>query len=313
MLTQILEIPPKSFAKVASGLFAYLFGMIDKRAFYEYVGDRELARSTVKNARASEHAGYVLKNCKLFAFAAYKARLQGSTVRAKDFGVTQRDAVFLRKLNLQDSKYHAFSVDQYDKLIAQSLMTSEMRAYVGKLISKKLIFLVRSYGVDRSDLEASLQFAALYALYKQYPKYESALHAKNICKTTIHNTAMNIIKHHTCGKRQALQKAMGGGFEAVHVPLDVVFDLAAPDVCEYKDTLVSLVSLHDRMTPKVQQFIHCAAGQYHEGLSTFLGVSNDEAVESMQYEAYMAKLRSYFRVSEEQTSQLFAKLRPHLA
>lgn len=312
MLTQILEIPPKSFAKVASGLFAYLFGLIDKRAFYEYVGDRELARKAVNNARSSEHAGYVLKNCKLFAYAAYKARLQGLTIRAKDFDVTQRDASFLRRLNLRDHSYHALSITQYDKLVAQSLMTPDMRAYVGRLISKKLIFLVHSYGVSREDLESSLTSAALYALYKQYPKYESALHAKNICKTTIHNTAMNLIQHHTRGKRQALQRSVGGGFEAVHVPLDAVFDLAAPVEHDYKEALVSLVSLQDRMTPRVQQFIQCAAGKYHEGLSTFLGIANDEAVESMQYDTYLSRLRSYFNVSEAQTQVLFAKLRPYI-
>lgn len=311
MLRDTLKIHSSDFDHVASGLFAYLFGLLNKQDYYDYIGDRVLARNVLVQARST---GYVLRDCKLFAHACTSCRHAGQKPPSpKRFGIERVDANFLSRLNLNTHQYKLWLPEQLDNLVARSLMSADMRAYIGKLISKKMIFLVNSYGVHRHDLESSLTSAALYAMYKQFPRYESALHAENICKCTIHNTAMNLIKHHTRGKRQALRRSLGGSFESVNVTLDAVMDVpCSTDHLELKDQLESLVALTPRMSQAVQDFLMISAGKFDSAFSEFLGVNNSDAVESMPYARYMAKVRTFLGVSEEQTENLFCRLRPHL-
>jgi hypothetical protein len=189
-----------------------------------------------------------------------------------------------------------------------------MRTYVRKLITKKMSFLIKSYGQSRDDIEQALKAAALFALYKQYPRYESALHAENIVKRTVHNTAMNLIQHHTRGKRTVLRKAVGGAFESVHLPLESVLDVPSEgENLELKDNLTSLVALAPQLGPRAQAFLTIAAGKFNAEFSDFLGIENHHAVDSMPYHKYLSHAREFFQVSEEQTNSLFQWLRPRLA
>jgi len=311
MLSSILEVPRGDFDRVASGLFAYLFGLINRQRFFEFVEDRALAKQVLAASRSS---GYVLKDCKLFAHAHYVTRKEDKHPSPLAYSVTRKDANFLKRLDLKTDRFCYFTPEQFDRLIAKSLLTPDMRAHIGKLVSKKMTFLVSSYGVTKDDLASTLRNAALRALYQQYPRYESALHAKNICKTTIHNTAMNLIQYHTRGKRQMLRSVLGGGaFESVHVPMEAVFDMAAPkqdstSILVLKD----LAAIEDKIPARGQEFVKAAVGAYHEGLSVFIGEDNRDAVERMSYEQYLKTLRSYFNITEQQNDALFNSLKPYL-
>ena len=311
-LREILDIPRSEYTRVASALFAYLFQVINCSQYGEYVGDKVLSRATLKAAKAS---GYVLRNCKLYAYACWVARERGEPLpRASSYQVTTQDGAFLRRLNLKavGTRFFAFTLPDYEKLMHSVLGTNILDAYIGKYVTKKMSFLIKSYGVQRETLEHSLLRSALYAVYKQYPRYESKLHVINICKTSIHNAGMNLIQYHTRAKRQELRKTSSGAFEAVSVPLDEIMALPAEEKHPFKDSLQALVSLEHRMAANVKEFLQCAAGQYHEGLSIYLGKPNDDAVEVMPYPKYLGKLQNYFQVSEQQTQRLFLRLRTHI-
>ena len=312
-LRVLLPIPSSEFPRVASALFAYLFGIINRSQFCEYVEDRELSRAVLKAAKAS---GYVLMNCKLYAYACWVARAEGRSLpRCSAYGVLSRDGAFLRRLDLTKlgaTRFRAFTLPEFQRVMNSIVGSSTLQVYIAKYITKKMTFLMRSYGARREQLEADILSKVIYAAYKQYPRYKSPLHLQNICKTTIHNTGINLIKFYTCAKRQALTKGEDGTFQAVNLPIAEFMALEAADPHPHKEALQSLVALEGRMSEPVREFLSCAAGQHHPGLSQFLGAPNDELVESLPYSQYLAKLRSYFQVSEDQTAKLFLKLRSHL-
>ena len=313
-LRTVLDIPRQDFNRVTSILFAYLFGIIKKSEYTEMIDDRLLSKAVLASARSS---GYVLLNCKLYAYACWCARASEQPLpRASTFEISPKDASLLRRLNLAalGDRFHAFSLSGFTRVLNRVMLKADLDQYIGKYVTRKMTFLMKSYGVSRHDLETTLLQSALYAIYKQYPRYESGLHLINICKTTIHNVGQNLIQYHTRKKRQALSRSDDGSFSSVLVSLDQIIDVPAEDdEHEVRHALMSLAALEHRMSPKVREFLHCAAGVYHEGLSEFLGKPNDDLVEAVPYSRYLDKLRSYFEISEQQTERLFERLRPHLA
>src|SRR6478609_6621005 len=182
MLTTILGVPNR---KVVPALFAYLFYRIDQRTFLKYVvdrgivADRETALAIKDAARVN---GYVLKNCKLYAWACWSARVLGKKLPSpKLFDVEPADALYLRRLNLKHLefksgfRYTTYTIKTFDQVTQQMLQAPELRNYVGKFVTKKMGFLMKSYGETRHDLETTLKESALLAWYKQYPRFDSEL------------------------------------------------------------------------------------------------------------------------------------------
>lgn len=316
MLAEILEITDKSaFNHLVSGLFAYLFGVIDRRQYLVHVQNKVLARTLLKKAKAS---GYILRDCKLYAHAYWLHRHGMVRPKAADYGIDASDTAFLKKLNLVGlESYDGYNIPAFESLVASCVASKEITTYMGKLISKKMIFLTRSYGVTRDQLQNSLIDASLYALHKQYPRFESELHAQNVVKQTIHNTAMNLIKYHTRDKRQALRRIIGADgvqrFESINVGLDMIQEHEDTSVDHEKnDLLRSLVSLAPKMPPKVQNFLNAAAGGYDPVFSEHIGVRNDDLVETLPYPDYLERLREFHGVTDKQVSSLFARIREHV-
>lgn len=315
MLREKLELDGKAFTSVAAPLFAYLFHRINQKAFVEYVGDKELTNRILDICKDD---GYILKNCKLYAWAWYKhTQGFGDKPKCREYGVSLSDGAFLRRLNLSHLalRFETVSLPDFDRLLEDTLFSSAMKQHIGKLISKKMLFLVRSYGVKREELEQTLMEAALYALYKQYPRYESILHFTNVAKTTIHNTAMSLISYYTCPSRQCLVRDKNGDFQAVHEQLDTAANkMEASD--EYmhhvKDDLETIVRLSPKMKPRVQRFLMACAGHLDEEFSKFLGEDNSVAIDAMAYSRYLTKARKFFGLTEENVDRVFGRLRYHL-
>jgi hypothetical protein len=315
MLKEILGLDGRNFTQVAAPLFAYLFHRINQRQFVQIVGDREVTKRVLAAVKSN---GYVLKNCKLYAWAYHKYRQGGPRPMRADYGVHREDATFLRRLNLAHlkAKYESYGLGVFDRLVHDVLHTSAMKAHIGKLISRKMIFLIRSYNLDREDLEGLLREAAVRALYKQYPRFESLLHLTNAAKTSIHNTAMTTITYNTCPARQRLYVGKDGSHQAVHDTLDNVANtVEAPKsyMDHVKDHLEAIVKLGPKMRPEVQSFLLCAAGHYHREFSEFLRDDNARAVDHMDYGRYLDKARVFFGLSEQRMHNIFERLRHHLA
>lgn len=296
--------------KTIGGLFAYFFGRIDLNCFIQYVGDSAEGVRLKDIARAN---GYILKNCKLYAYACHCARLKGEpNPKYGDYAVAKADAAILKRLNLNHLKaYKAFTLKEYDKLLNQVLNSSELKNYIGKFVTKKMTFLMRSYGETRHDLESFLGEQGLLAIYKMYPRYESYLHVINIAKANIHNKGQSLITSKTAKSRQRLRTNQHGEAEQVHVAMEDIGDIEAPPSygLELRDKLMALSQLEMRMTPRAKTFLWCAAGQYHPGFSEFLQCSNEDAAESMQYPEYLSSLADYFEVNISQVNQLFLNIR----
>jgi hypothetical protein len=309
MLKQIFGLAPKEHTRVMSILFAYLFNRIGKYEYRKQIGDKDLAKKVWSTAAES---WYVLKNCKLYAHAHYVNRRSGLATSPAKFGISAEDVGLLKNLDLSHIKvrHKSYSVFDFDNLEGAILTSSALKAHIGKFISKKLIFLSRSYGLSREEIHGHLLHSALFALRKQYPVYESELHATNICKTAIHNAGMGLIEYWTRDKRNALLRE-NGGFQAVHVQYDVLSDVGVEPEHnnELRQNLQSLVALTSKLKPKAANFLSAAAGLYDPGVSLFIGTDNSEAAEHWNYSRYLTGLRAYYGVSEGQQRNLLDKLR----
>lgn len=314
MLKKKLGVEGREFRLQAAALFAYLFRRIDQKEFIRYIDDREVSDRLLQLIKTD---GEILRNCKLYAWSFHKYRhCGGPRPKRADFGVCAEDASFLRRLNLNhlDLKFEAYSLAQFNALIQETLNGRSMQEYIGKLISKKLLFLIRSYNQTRKDMETELQAATLRALYMQYPRFASELHFTNVAKRTIHNTAMSMISHHTSPSRQRLVTNSDGSFEAAHVSLETLVALEAPAsyMSHIREPLEALADLGDRIRPDVQRFLLCCAGKFDEEFSSFIKEDNSKAIDVMAYSRYLSKARKFFGYSEGQVDRLFAKLRLHI-
>lgn len=314
-LKQRLQLGSREYMRVGGAIFAYMFHRITQRELLALIEDKEVAERVLEVVRSD---GYTLKNCKLFAHAYWAARQSGETKpRATQYEIHPEDISLLKRINLShvSSTYVPMSLEDMDSMIEGALDSPEMRAYIGRYISKKMIFLVRSYNVPRKDIEGDLMRAALAAIYKTYPKFESALHFTNVAKSAIHNSGMSLIAYHTRASRTRIVLNEEGFFRAVNDSSEQLVDMLAPEsyMDHAKDALQSLVKLAPRMSEKVQQFLLAAAGHHNSGLSEFMRCDNSDAVDTMQYPQYLQKVQTYFGVTEPQVARLFCKLRSQLA
>lgn len=316
-INSILAIDNTRYIKVVSGLFAYLFNKIDLNQYLEYLnttGDRDEGVRVKDIARMS---GYILKNCKLYAYAAHYARENYlPKPLPKDYEVNEEDAKFLARLNLKHlpNSYRAFTLKEFDNVIFEIATNTEMRAYTGRFISKKMKFLIDSYGQGRGDIESHLKEAAITALYKQYPRYESHLHFTNIAKASIHNVGHSFITYHTARTRQQLNRREDGSHESVNVDLAVIKELAHVPSSNSAtiESLTCLAKLESRMSKAAKKFMMCLAGVYNQEFSEYLKEDNSIMIDVISYVKYTKKLQTHMSITDKQKENLFTKLRPHL-
>ena len=314
MLRSIFEecCPQQDLERVLNILFSYLFDKIGKYEYRILVGNKDIAK---KVWSAASDSGYVLKNCKLYLWSRDHAKKSGLAVSPAKFEIYKEDLPVLRKISTPciNVKYKPYSLFDFSNMEASILTSSSMKTYIGKFTSKKLIFLL-SYGQTRESISSTLLCAALFALRKHYPFYESELHALNICKTAIHNAGMGLIEYWTRGKRNALLKE-NGVFQAVHVQYDVLNSVGvAPEHNdEFRLNIKSLVSITSTLPAIQQRFLSAAAGLYDPGVSMFIGADNSDIVDSWKYPRYMAHLRNYFGLTEDQQQELLLSMRQRLA
>lgn len=314
MLCEILGLNKNEAREIVPALFAYYFGRIKQKKFEQHVGDRKRALAIKAASKAS---GYVLKNCKLYAYAYYVAKSKGEPLPAvKDYEVDMIDAKLLRQLDLSHldvSKYPAFTLKQFDYVINKLCGSPELKTHIGKLVSKKLRFIMNSYGVKRDDLTLELFEAAVSVSYRKYPMYESYLHFVNIAKANIHSASQSMIHFYTAKKRQKLMSGETGGFEAVEVDIAIMADVAAPEshAEELREQFVALEKAQRALgvKPKQRDFLMCLAGHRDESFSAYLGMPNDEAVEQMSYPNYMKRAMAHFEMTPQSTDRLFGRLR----
>jgi len=296
----------------AKVIFDYLFKKINKYEYRSQIGDRAKAKALWSKV---EDNGYILKNCKLFAYAVHVNRSLGFATSPAKFGIHKADVALLRSLDLTHlaKGYKSYSVFDFDNLESSIVLSPHLKAHIGKFISKKMTFLIRSYGVSRTNIEIQLVCAAMFALRKAYPVFENDLHALNICKTAIHNCGIGIIQFWTREKRNALLNE-NNEYQAVHVNYDVLRNVGVGPVHdnEHHVNMRSLESLSKGLSVGEQAYIKAASGDYDAGFSLFAGKDNRDLVERMDYSRYLALLSGYHGLSAERQTALLLGLRKSL-
>lgn len=281
----------------------YLFGVIDKiqlRKQFVLIGDKELLEKILAS-------GYVY-HCKLFVYARSLSK-----VKASDFGVEREDVALLKRIALSYKINGCRALTLSESNEFEMFVVSQLKTYIGKFISKKLLFLIKSYGLSRQDIESRLLCSAIIALRRKYPYFQSQLHAVNIVKASIHNQGMDIINECTRKKSQRLIKNNDGTFEAVNIDYQCLTKLEAPIPYELrlKDERDSLSALQNKMNKKGALFISLARGEYNEDFSEYLGLDNSELAEK-NYNSYLSKIRKYLNVDKAEADNWFSRLRKHL-
>ena len=139
-------------------------------------------------------------------------------------GLTKRDAkilFYLDKMNLltrveyksQEAVGNFLHPETVTVNFSNLIMSKEMNDYCMKFINKKLIFIVRSFEVDKDDILHEFRVKAAETYYKRIP-FVSEEHAKNSIKQAIHNVGMNLINYYTAKKRQRLEKTRDDEFQS---------------------------------------------------------------------------------------------------
>jgi hypothetical protein len=316
MLMRKFGLPDHLMGRVGGAVFAYLFSRIDQERLVEIIRE-EAPESEEKILEACRKSGYLLINCKLYAWAFWKSR-DGSHPKPKpqDYEIRPVDVAFLSRINLAHipSTYPAYTLSDYTALVADATTSPKIREYIGKFISKRMTFLIRNYGVKRSDLEHDMMLRACRAIHMGYPLYESELHLRNTAKTAIHNEGESKVSYYTAPTRQKLQQNTEGEYVSVEVSTEELAEVESQTsyLEHIKDRLEGLVRVSERLTPKVQRFLMACAGQYDQGFSEFLETNNAEAVEEMAYSRYLGRARTYFGYTPKDVQRLFSSLRTQL-
>jgi hypothetical protein len=326
VLQEILGLTKAEMPFLGGATFAYLFGRISQDDLVDEIKEYDPSKvsrilSVIRGDGNSEapvgSTAYVLCNSKLYAWAYFKSRYGGEAPKFHEFGIDKEDAAFLRRLDLShvDLSYPAYRLNTWLTTVSEIMDSLHTTGYLGKFISKKMTFLIRSYGVRRTELVHDMQVAATRALYMKFPRFDSQLHITNVAKTTASNTGKTLITYHTSPIRQRLVRNSEGEFEACNVSTEAITTLEAPNPYLHasREHLEVLANLGTNMREDVQRFLLCCAGHHDAEFSEYLEMDNTEAVDTMSYSRYIAKARKHFNFSETQVEKLFKKLRTHLS
>lgn len=316
MLMRKLGLPEHQMARVGGAVFAYLFSRIDQKRLIEIIKE-ECPEAEEKILEAVRKSGYLLINCKLYAWAFWRSRQgDGKKPKPQDYEIRPVDVAFLSRINLAHISldYPSYTLNEYKALVADATTSKTIQEYIGKFISKRMSFLLKNYGVSRKELEHDMMLSACKAIHMGYPLFESELHLRNTAKTAIHNEGESKVTYYTAPCRQKLEKNADDEYISIEVSTEELAEVEAGEsyLEHIRDRLEGLVRLSERMTPKVQRFLMVCAGQYDEDFSGFLKTDNAEAVEDMAYSRYLGQARLFFGYSPVEVKQLFNRLRAQL-
>lgn len=289
-------------------IFHYLFRKIDNKEFRTAFADGLAAKKQM------DRSGYILMNCKLYAYACHRAREEGrKRPRAAEYKVAACDAKALRRIDLShiDAKHEWFTLREFQSIL-EFLHSKKLEDHIGRYTSRKHAFLIKSYGEERADIRQRLQGKALYELYRRYPFFEDRVHLVNVAKSAIHDSGQDLIKEHTCKSRQRMVKNPDGTYSHVMVPYDSpgLQVEAAPEQDTFvRQGLEALCKIEHKMTPRAKKFLWIMSGQYDKKFSAHLGRDNSDLAERLQFTTYQSKVRRYFGLKQDQVDGFFARLR----
>jgi hypothetical protein len=197
------------------------------------------------------------------------------------------------------------SIARIKKLESLAICNSEIETYMGKFVSRKMAFLIKSYGVSSKDLTTSMIERAIYNLRINYPNWKASGDMLAMCKSAIANSGHNLILYYTADKRTKLTTSNTG----VEISLDFNGE-ANWDSVEYSaiimsetfdrgmatlEATLSLDSIFKKQQhlPKKFKVLQLLAGKYDFGFSEFLGTDNSDFSDAHDFETTLSKVCDY--------------------
>jgi hypothetical protein len=245
---------PKYLKSKWSGL---MLSNLFRRISYKELCTRSaklLGKVDVKSIwRAVIADGYVVKNIKVWLFWCVKRGLRGedALMAGVRFGIHEADRGL--RLNMSaDLKSHlaklarnyaSLSVEALDKQVVT--IFKEMRDWLGKFVYRKMRFVYEQQGLAAWDMQMEVFSKGIHALYLQYPRIETKLHATNIVKSAAHNYGINIIIQATNESKARLVRNGDNTFVSRVVNLD---DIAVVTTLAGEDTRPKYERRHDLNT-----------------------------------------------------------------
>lgn len=320
MIENIIGVKdPEKFTKVGAALFAYLFRRISHKRFLVILKSHLSEEECDQVLHAARTDGYLLKNCKSYAWRYYKARYEtpSEVPNPQDFKIAEEDVPLLQCINLShlSLNHPAYTLKEYQGILDGATSDKAVSLKIAKFVSKRMLFLLKSYGVERHDLENECRLGALRSIYMRYPQFDDLQHVKNTANTGIHNAGEDLVKYYTSPTRQRLQKTKEGEFEARHVDLATLSELETPYVGSLSSLQEEIAHLDElvKQLPLVEQtYMSVLKGAHHVGFSEHLGQDNRDALEQMAASRYRLEARRFFGISNKAGKDLFAWLRSNL-
>ena len=303
----------------------------------------------VKSLRLSVmKSGYIMGNTKLYAYASGVKR----DVKGAHYSIVAEDSKLIRYLIKSNPDLQSMMLKLYKRgsgfkpaTVAEmsSLMTfvhSEVDEYTSKFVYRKLRFISESNGIEEDDIKNELLYASTYALYKQYPRFQSRLHAVNIAKQSIHNRGINMIHEATSESRRRLISSKDGTFSSLVLPIHTLgigqfldnsnylnqcnylvtsIDgssangstiTSIQDAFELKNSVASIY--RDIGNPTLRRLMKLWSGEYDEEFSKYLGTSNDDFADTVEPREYMISCAKFLKVPGKTAKSFLDRLRTEL-
>lgn len=287
----------------AGAVFAYLFSLIPTNQYKEEVPNGYRLKQDV-----IDKSGYILKNCKLFAYRyAYRTYTGGVLPKPERYGIHEKDVQILKRLNLTSidmDRYKAASLTRFDKVVSDVLSCREFEVYLNRFIYKKLRFIIQSYGDSFDNIKSHLKEKALYHIYRTYPYFDTKLHMLNVAKRAAHNSGIDYIRHKTTQKNNRLNFD-GEGYVAVNVDIDSLHNLPLEDPGRFNAPCLS----NFKFSKRASLYLSLMQGVFDSEFSEYLGARNDEYVHEVTFRRYKAQVEKYLGLNERIVETLFEKIR----
>lgn len=340
------DLPRKDQLAVCSAVLAYTFRHETSSGLTSAVKkiDPDLKVKPVRMAVMGN--GFVLNHLKCFTYA----QAVTGKVRGGQFGLSDRDSQIARYAlrtypgfqeslkGLHSRGYKMTTPQNLSALVGHVI--KEVDDYTSKFVYKKLRFVYQSQGLEPHDIKQDLFSWATYAVLRAYPQYESRLHAVNIAKQVIHNQGINLILSTASEGKQRISSNADGTFGSKVLPLHLIGTGAFLEHSSYLSQCNYLVSsidgssaggstvdnIQDRFElkrsvtsvyrsiedPRLRRLMKLWSGEWDDGFSAYLGVSNDDWFEEVPASQYLIECAKYLQIPGREAKIFLETLRGHL-
>lgn len=214
----------------------------------------------------------------------------------------------------------AYTVTEVLRLEERALLNPEIKTYIKKFLYRKMYFIMKSYGVEESDLTETVQERAIHNLRMNYPNWKNSGEMLAMSKTAIANAGHNIIKFYAAGKRakidennlrvelsmDAMEEVACDRFQYTSLVYSDVFERGIEQV----EANISMVSLMAKVAqPNKRLFLGLLAGQYDLGFSEYLGTDNADFADTEDFDKLFNKACSYMGVTQTRAQTFLKSLR----